>query len=365
MTRRRFMDKLIATFKATLIASLLPPGISAAAADHGEARPLHYSPLDGRSLREIALRREHHGNGRFLNPLGPGRKSRLWQVLAWKLFHTNKFQNAMGAQPESPVAVDLGALARGDGLSVTFLKHASLMLCDNGRRMLVDPIFSDLFWFIRDFTPLAFDPLELPPPDHVLITHGHYDHLDTASLGQLDKSVHIIAPLGYGDILDETGLHRRTELDWFGSYREKGREITLLPCNHWTMRDPIAGPNLALWGSYLIRTRSGHTVYVAGDTAYFDGFGQIGREFDIDLAVFNLGAYEPRWFMAPSHIDPRETVRAFQELGARKLAIMHWGSFRLGDEPVHLPPVHLRAEMARAGLLDRLVDWKHGDTIRL
>jgi L-ascorbate metabolism protein UlaG (beta-lactamase superfamily) len=67
--------------------------------------------------------------------------------------------------------------------------------------------------------------------------------------------------------------------------------------------------------------------------------------------------------MAPSHIDPAETVQAFRELNAKRLAIMHWGTFQLGDEPVYLPPQHVRDEMRKAGLLDRLVDWKHGEIL--
>ena len=67
--------------------------------------------------------------------------------------------------------------------------------------------------------------------------------------------------------------------------------------------------------------------------------------------------------MAQSHIDPRETVAAFRDLGARQLMIMHWGTFQLGDEPVHLPPRHMLAEMAAAGLSDRLVPWTHGQTV--
>jgi len=81
--------------------------------------------------------------------------------------------------------------------------------------------------------------------------------------------------------------------------------------------------------------------------------------------VINLGAYEPRWFMAQSHIGPKETVRAFKQLGAKRLAVIHWGTFQLGDEPVHLPPQHIREEMRQEGLLDRLVDWKHGETVFL
>jgi len=106
----------------------------------------------------------------------------------------------------------------------------------------------------------------------------------------------------------------------------------------------------------------GFTIYLSADTAYFDGFEQLGKAYDIDLAVFNLGAYEPRWFMAPSHMNPEETVRAFQELNAKKLMIIHWGSFRLGDEPVHFPPLQLKQVLKEKGLMGRLVDLKHGKT---
>jgi L-ascorbate metabolism protein UlaG (beta-lactamase superfamily) len=117
-----------------------------------------------------------------------------------------------------------------------------------------------------------------------------------------------------------------------------------------------------LWGSYLIKTASGHTIYHSGDTAWFDGFDQIGQEFDIDLAIINLGAYEPRWFMAPSHMNPAETVKALKLLKAKKLIITHWGTFQLGDEPVHFPPLDLKAELEKEGLLERWVDIKHGET---
>jgi L-ascorbate metabolism protein UlaG (beta-lactamase superfamily) len=154
-------------------------------------------------------------------------------------------------------------------------------------------------------------------------------------------------------------------LDWFDTFRAGDREIIFLPCNHWTMRSPLVGPNRALWGSYLIRTAAGPTIFVSGDTAYFDGFAELGRRFDIDLAIFNLGAYEPRWFMAPSHINPRETVQAFRELNANRLMVVHWGTFRLGDEPVHFPPGDIRKELQRQDLLDRWVDIRHGQTYQV
>ena len=125
------------------------------------------------------------------------------------------------------------------------------------------------------------------------------------------------------------------------------------------------GPNTALWGGYLVRTAGGTTIYHSGDTAYFDGFADIGREADIDLAIINLGAYAPRWFMRQSHIDPAQTVAAFRQLRAKRLLVVHWGTFRLGDEPAYLPPDELAAEMQKAGLADRLVRLNPGETLRL
>jgi len=260
------------------------------------------------------------------------------------------------------VAIDWEPIQSHQGLSITFLKHACVLIRDVDRTILVDPVFNDIFWLIKDFSPLLFDPRNIPKPDHVLLTHGHYDHLDAASLDILDKDTHVISPLGYNDILNGLKLKNRTRLDWYESHKDGEREIIFLPCNHWTMRNPVVGPNKSLWGSYLIKTAAGPTIYLSGDTAYFDGFSQLGREYSIDLAIFNLGAYEPRWFMAPSHANPAETVQAFKDLGAGKLMIVHWGTFRLGDEPVHFPPVDIRKAMKDRGMLDRLVDLQLGDT---
>jgi L-ascorbate metabolism protein UlaG (beta-lactamase superfamily) len=236
------------------------------------------------------------------------------------------------------------------------------MIKDGDAYLLVDPLFHDLFWF-TDFSPLSLDIEQMPSPDHVLITHGHFDHLDVPSLSRLKEETHVITPLGYDSVFDDLGMRSRDQLDWFGTYREGKREITLLPCNHWTMRNPLTGPNDSLWGSFLIKTASGITIYISGDLAHFDRFSELGREFEIDLAIFNLGAYEPRWFMAGSHVNPAETAEAFMELGAKHLMIVHWGTFRLGDEPVHFPPLHIREEMERRGVLHRLIHLDHGRTL--
>ena len=356
------MGTLSTAFKAVLAAQLLPQLARAATNDPATSTALHYRPLNGDSLRELARRKVHHGPDVFLNPVGLPRDGRFWQVLSWKLFHNNAYDDFLGDQPIRPVTMDWEPIKAHRGVSVTFIKHSTLLIKDLDRILLIDPVFNDIFWFIKDYTPLAFNLDDMPRPDHVLITHGHYDHLDHSSLAALPADTHVISPLGYDGEFASAGMTHRTRLDWYEHYSDGAREITFLPANHWTMRNPITGPNRSLWGGYLIKTAGGPVIYVSGDTAYFDGFEQFADDYDIDLAIFNLGAYAPRWFMAQSHINPAETVRAFQEIKARQLMIAHWGTFQLGDEPVHFPPGDLRKALDDKGLFSRWIDLGHGQT---
>ena len=344
--------------------NILPASTALASIKPETDQDLHYKPLNGLTLKQIAREKMHHGNnGRYLNPLGELRRRRnLGRVLYWKLFSENQFKEQSSQQPTVKVTIDWDKVKNHNGLSVTYIKHASVMIKDVDRYFYIDPVFGEIFWFIKDYSPLEFDLSEMPKAHHILITHGHYDHLDKPSLATFNKDTHVISPLGYNQQFKSLGMTNRDQLDWYDTYRDSRREITFLPCNHWTMRSPFRGPNTSLWGSYLMKTAAGKTIYISGDTAYFDGFSEIGQQFDIDLAIINLGAYEPRWFMAPSHMNPSETVDAFRQLNADKLMIIHWGSFQLGDEPVHYPPLDLRRELAKQNLLDRWIDIGHGET---
>ncbi|MCG2775500.1 MAG: MBL fold metallo-hydrolase [Desulfobacterales bacterium] len=363
MKRRFFIKKLLTWAKMCLMLGLFPSNSFLKSASAMENENTMGAKHQGLSLREIVLKKIHHGNDGFVNPFSGMDFRNPWQMIRWKLFSENRFKAFYNEESVIPVSIDWEPVKRSNGLSITFIKHASVMIKDLDKYILVDPIFFGLFRFLKDFSPLAFDTKEIPLPDHVLITHGHYDHLDKPSLASLGKETHVITPMGYNDVFNDLGMNWRTQMDWFDTYKDGKLEITLLPCNHWTMRNPLVGPNRSLWGSFLVKTASGATIFISGDTAYFDGFREIGEEFSIDLAIFNLGAYEPRWFMATSHINPSETVRAFRELQARHLLIVHWGTFRLGDEPAHFPPNDLRRELQEEGLLDRLVDLKHGQTL--
>ena len=119
-----------------------------------------------------------------------------------------------------------------------------------------------------------------------------------------------------------------------------------MPSQHWSRRG-LFDENDSLWGGYVIE-REGIRVYHSGDTAWFDGFAEIGRRVGpIDAAMLPIGAYEPRWFMRTQHIDPLEAIQAFEQLGARRFFAMHWGTFKLTDEPLDEPPQRLDAEWTR------------------
>jgi len=362
MTRRFFINTLLTWSKMVFIFCLLPFDAILKAAFAGEkGKVAGVQPC--LSLKEIVLKKIHHGNNRFVNPFNSVNFRNPWRMIQWKVFSKNRFKAFYKQERVIPVSIDWEPVRSNKGLSITFIRHSCVMIKDSDKYILVDPVFFGIPGLFKDFSPLASDIKEMPRPDYVLITHGHYDHLDKPSLASLGKDTHVIAPLGYNEILDDLKINRRTQMDWFDTFSEGKLEITLLPCNHWTMRNPFVGPNRSLWGSFLIKTAGGFTIYISGDTGYFEGFREIGEEFSIDLAIFNLGAYEPRWFMAASHMNPHETVRAFQELRARHLLIVHWGTFRLGDEPVHYPPIDLKRELEKQGISDRLVDLKHGQSL--
>jgi L-ascorbate metabolism protein UlaG (beta-lactamase superfamily) len=321
----------------------------------------------GMSLWEMAAKKTHHGQGRFINPFTSFEMSRrdFFEVLRWKLFSNNPFKQDYQNEKVVPVSIDWKGVISHHSISITYLNHASVLIKEDNTSLLVDPVLYGMFWPIKDFSPITFSPDQMPTIDAVLITHGHYDHLDLPSLKPFNNRSRFLSPLGYGSLIRDNGARNVQELDWLDSDKIGPFDVTFLPCNHWTMRNPVIGPNTALWGSYLIRSASGQTIYISGDTAYFKGFTEIGQHYKIDLAIFNLGAYEPRWFMKQSHINPEETVRAFKELGAKKLMVVHWGTFRLGDEPVFQPPLDIKSEMDKAGLSDKLIELKHGQTFIL
>jgi L-ascorbate metabolism protein UlaG (beta-lactamase superfamily) len=237
------------------------------------------------------------------------------------------------------------ALVAGDAPQITWIGHASFLLTLGGKRILIDPVFSHRIGPIARLVPPGIAVDALPPIDVVLVTHNHRDHLDPSSLERIGPAPTYVVPLGNAETVRAAGAQKIVELDWWQATTLDALEITLVPARHWSMRYPW-DRNDALWGGFVVRSSEG-TAYHSGDTAFFEGFAEIGQRLGpIDWAMLPIGAYEPRWFMKPQHMDPDDAAMAARALGAEHTIAMHWGTFRLTDEPLGEPPDRARAAFA-------------------
>jgi L-ascorbate metabolism protein UlaG (beta-lactamase superfamily) len=249
------------------------------------------------------------------------------------------------------IAPDLEALRHppqaGEGARLTWVGHASWLIQLDGISLLVDPIFSDRIGpGVRRFVPPAIAVAELPKIDAQLVTHNHRDHLDVPSLKAVGRPV--IAGLGLARFFARQALDC-SELDWWATTRVGAVSVRFVPSQHWSRRG-LGDQNETLWGGFVIEGSSAR-IYHSGDTAYFEGFTEIGQRVgSIDAALLPIGAYEPAWFMSKQHMNPEEAARAFTDLGAREFVAMHWGTFQLTDEPMDEPPTRLEREWQRRKL---------------
>ena len=278
----------------------------------------------------------HYKDGRFFCPWGQF-SARFQDLLKWKLSGKSPYDRKVPLQ--IPVVRNDGAYLRDQGqpVSVTWVGHSTFAVQDEGDVFLTDP-----HWGARALVPPRLSPPGIPldsvPEDaFAVLSHNHYDHMDTWTIRRLPRSIPWFAPLGLGKWLRNQGPSQVTELDWWQSARHGRWTVTCLPAQHWSNRIGMARHS-TLWCGWLLDNGS-RRYYFAGDSGYFHGFAEIGRRFHpIDVALIPIGAYEPRWFMKYQHIDPAEALLAFQETGARHMIPMHWGTFDLTDEPADLAP---------------------------
>jgi len=292
--------------------------------------------------------------GRFLN-LDPMEPHGFGDVLQWQVLDrlSGKRRSSPDRAPVPVVPADRDRLrtppGRGEGARVTWLGHASFLVQLDGISLLVDPVLGDRMGplgLIGRNVPPGLRPEELPRIDASLVTHNHYDHMDLPTLKAASATVY--AGLGNERLIRGARLPC-VPLRWWQSVRLRGVTITFVPAQHFSQRGTW-DRDRTLWGGFVIQGSSA-TLYHAGDTATFSGFKEIGRRFPgIDAALLPIGAYDPRWFMKPVHMDPEEAFQAFEDLGARTMVAMHWGTFKQTDEPLDEPPRRLEAERERRGI---------------
>jgi L-ascorbate metabolism protein UlaG (beta-lactamase superfamily) len=240
----------------------------------------------------------------------------------------------------------------GDALRITLVNHSSVLLQQRGFNILTDPIWSEraspFSWAgprRRRAPGVAWE--HLPPIDAVLISHNHYDHLDLPTLRRLaargDST--FIVPARVAELLRSNNIGPVHELDW-GESRSldgslPGCTIYSVPALHFSSRG-LFDRNATVWCGYVIESQE-QTVYFAGDTAFGNHFAQIREKFGSPrLALLPIGAYQPRWFMSPVHMDPDEAIRAHAILAAKTSIAIHHGTFQLADESLDTPEQRLR-----------------------
>lgn len=214
--------------------------------------------------------------------------------------------------------------------SYTWIGHSTFLLQLNGLNILTDPVWAKRMGFQKRLTEPGIPLEELPNIDIVVISHGHYDHLDFPTLKKLKGDPQYFVPIGMKSLFLKKGYQRVIEMSWWETVEYEGIQFHFVPAQHWTRRS-LNDMNTSHWGGWIFQTSS-DTFYFVGDTGYFTGFQEIAKRFEIDTVFMPIGAYEPEWFMAVSHISPEDSVKAFIELGAKQFVPMHYGAYRLADD---------------------------------
>lgn len=286
----------------------------------------------------------------FENPW-PHETHGLLDILRWKLKLGERESALLPDAPETPAATRPVtsaeiAMPPARGWRVTWLGHASFLLQGAGRSLLVDPMFSEFcaplpFPSLKRKAPAPCRVEDLPQVDAILLTHGHYDHLDLATLRKIGVHTPLWIAEGHSRWLRGKGFTQVRELAWHDSAEiVPGVKITATPAQHFTARTPW-DRNHGHWCGWLIEG-GGSKLWHAGDSGYCPAFLEIGSRYGpLDFGMIPIGAYQPRKIMRAMHMNPEEAVRAFMETRCRQAVAMHWGTFQLTDEPMGEPPLRL------------------------
>jgi N-acyl-phosphatidylethanolamine-hydrolysing phospholipase D len=324
----------------------------------------------------------HHGpDGRFRIPwpMEDGGRRGTLDMLRWmggRLIHRPPPDPPPSAFPLATPSIAQDGDPAGE-IRLTWVGQSSFLIQAGGLSLLSDPHWgeraSPVSWAgPRRLAPPGIAWESLPRIDAVLLSHDHYDHLDEETAIRLrerfGEPLRWITPLGYRAWLEARRIRGGVELDWWEETTlGDGVRVTCAPAQHWTRRG-LREYNDRLWGSFAVRLPDGRGIYFAGDSGYFTGYRELGERLGgFDAVLMPIGAYEPRWFMKPAHMNPEEAVQAYADLGGRGVFVpMHWGTFRLTDEDPLEPPERIRAAWSAAGhRREDLRVLRHGETLIL
>jgi L-ascorbate metabolism protein UlaG (beta-lactamase superfamily) len=266
------------------------------------------------------------------------------------------FAERWSMKPDFALGSPLGSAQN----SVWWLGHATVLLRVGDLHVITDPHLSQRasplpFLGPRRLVPAPAAATELPKIDLALISHNHYDHLDRASIRALlrcNPATVFLAPLGLATWLRRCGALHVHELGWWQKHEHETLEIHCVPAQHWSARG-LFDRYRTLWCGWMLRSGS-FSFYFSGDTGYTPRLADISMRLGPpDLAALPIGAYAPRWFMGPQHIDPPEAIRLHRELGVKRSLAIHWGTFELADDRLDEPVARLQEVMVEQDLSPR------------
>ena len=272
---------------------------------------------------------------RFTNRFDSSKSVNFRDILKWKLFHRAQ-KDIKSKAYKLPSKDDKALLDTGEDF-ICWLSHATFLIQINSKRFLFDPVFKSIPFYKRK-SPFPYKTEDLGTIDYLFISHTHYDHFDEPSVKKvLNQNPKVITPLGMQKYIKKIDKNADVFcMDWYDRYElDSDISIYFVPAKHWGRRG-LNDTNKALWGGFVIETPNS-TIYFSGDTAYDTHFKEIGEKFNIDYALLPIGAYKPEFIMKNNHTNPNEAYKAYKDLKAKKMIPMHYGTFKLSDEPLSEP----------------------------
>lgn len=330
-------------------------------------QPKFGKPPEGSRLEQMQ-QSPHYSEGVFHNvaPIPPIKsKGGFAGALIEYLFASKE-----GRRPPAPIPViktDLKALDKNRDLVIWF-GHSSCYIQLDGKRILLDPVFSDSAAPVS-FANKAFPGTnlytaeEMPEIDYLLISHDHWDHLDYPTVKALRGKVRtVICPLGVGAYFEQWGFDGKKILegDWFTELKpDKDFSVHILPARHFSGR--LMARNRTLWAGFALVTQK-RKIFISGDSGYGPHFAEIGKRFKgFDLAILDCGQYDKKWRFV--HMMPEDAVMATEDLGAKALLPAHVGRFSIAYHSWNDPFIRISA--ASAGKDFRLLTPKIGELLDL
>ncbi len=355
MKRRNFIGRL-----SLATAAIAVPATAYSFNKSEKYRPVRTSFARNPALAPVPGTEDYPGNpldqkGLFMNEEHVFWPS-MWDVIRWKL-SSNPYK-----EEKQNVTGRLKVIKRAspDELpdnSITWLGHASYLMHISGKRILIDPVLTQPGFFLKRYSELPYETSKFENIDYILISHNHRDHCDKESvelLARQNPGATWLCGLGLDTLLlkNWTGSDKIQAAGWYQQYQIEGNslKISFLPTRHWSRRG-LNDTNASLWGAFMFENE-GKKIYFGSDSGYAGHVKRANELFgEVDHYIAGIGAFAPRWFMAPSHMHPEEVAQTCNELQAKNLIPMHFGTFDLSDEPL-LEPARLIQQLKKENAFD-------------